>query len=256
MNRVLALFALAVVLLAPVITAAQTYNRGYGRGYGHGSGQAYNLSAEDQSRFDSYYGRWLEYRRTNNREEAASMERRMQEVMARYRIASSTPYSRIASSSGGHGNRNWGRPALPRFTPEDENRFRSYYDRWQQYRASNNRGELVSMERRMQEVMSHYSLPAGVTYDDVVQSFGGASGGSAWARRTYGYSFPQFSADDASRFRSYYGRWQEYRRTRNSAETASMESRMRDVMAHYNLPSNTSFDEVMTGLNAYNGSGR
>ena len=45
-------------------------------------------SADDQRRFDSYYSRWLEYRRTNNREEVDSMEKRMRDVMSHYNIPS------------------------------------------------------------------------------------------------------------------------------------------------------------------------
>jgi len=55
------------------------------------------LSTEDQSRFDSYYSRWLEYRRTNNRDEIVSMEKRMQDVMTHYNIPLNTPYEQIAS---------------------------------------------------------------------------------------------------------------------------------------------------------------
>jgi hypothetical protein len=34
------------------------------------------LSADDQQRFDSYFSRWQDYRRTNNRDEMRSMEKR------------------------------------------------------------------------------------------------------------------------------------------------------------------------------------
>jgi hypothetical protein len=55
------------------------------------------LSPDDQRRFDSYYSRWLDYRRTNNRSEMSSMERRMQEVMSHYEIPPAIPYEQIAS---------------------------------------------------------------------------------------------------------------------------------------------------------------
>ncbi len=55
------------------------------------------LSASDQSRFDSYYSRWLDYRRTNNRGEIASMEGRMRDIYAKYRIPPATPFDRVAS---------------------------------------------------------------------------------------------------------------------------------------------------------------
>src|SRR6266498_1881804 len=67
-----------------------------GRGYG-GDGWRGRLSADDQRRFDSYYSRWLEYRRTNNRDEIVSMEKRMQDVMVHNNIPLNVPYDQIAS---------------------------------------------------------------------------------------------------------------------------------------------------------------
>src|SRR5437867_8853813 len=70
------------------------------------------LSADDQRRFDSYFSRWQDYQRTNNRGEMRSMENRMQDVYRHYGIPSNTPYSRIASNSGGpesYRDRDWDR---------------------------------------------------------------------------------------------------------------------------------------------------
>jgi len=55
------------------------------------------LSGEDQSRFDSYYSRWLEYRRTNNGGQVGSMEQRMYELYDRYHIPHDVPFDRIAN---------------------------------------------------------------------------------------------------------------------------------------------------------------
>ena len=67
------------------------------RGETSPTGWGGRLSADDQRRFDSYYSRWLEYRRTNNREEVDSMEKRMRDVMTQYKIPLNTPYGQIAS---------------------------------------------------------------------------------------------------------------------------------------------------------------
>src|SRR5437879_4561886 len=64
--------------------------------------QGIRLSLSDQKRFDSYYSRWQEYRRTNNSSEVVSMEGRMQDVYRHYGIPAGTPYGRVASS--GHGS--------------------------------------------------------------------------------------------------------------------------------------------------------
>jgi hypothetical protein len=55
------------------------------------------LSPDDQRRFDSYYSRWQEYRRTNNQSEVNSMERRMWDVMDQYKIPRDVSFDEIAS---------------------------------------------------------------------------------------------------------------------------------------------------------------
>lgn len=116
------------------------------------------LSPEDQAKFDSYYERWQEYQQRNDREQIASMEDRMQNLMARYGIPSNVPYERIASGGGYHGRY---RGIL---NSSDQRRFDSYYSRWLDYRATNNRDEIISMEKRMQDIMVHYKIPLTVPY--------------------------------------------------------------------------------------------
>src|SRR6266550_4106447 len=95
--------------------------------------------------------------------------------------------------------------AQRQLSADDQRRFDSYYSRWQEYRHTNNREQIASMEKRRQG---------------------------------------RLSADDQSRFDSYYSRWQEYRRTNNRDEAASMEKRMGDVYAHYAIPSDTPYWQV------------
>lgn len=65
---------------------------GTGPGYG-----GYQLRSDDQSRFDSYYTRWLNYQRTNNQSEVRSMEKRMYDIYSSYRIPNNVPFARVAS---------------------------------------------------------------------------------------------------------------------------------------------------------------
>jgi hypothetical protein len=51
--------------------------------------------------------------------------------------------------------------------PEWQGKFDSYYQRWQRYRATNNAGEMRSMEKRMQDIMVHYNIPANTPYEEV-----------------------------------------------------------------------------------------
>ena len=55
------------------------------------------LPPEDQPHFDSYYSRWIDYRRDNNHEQVESMEKRMRHVMSRNHIPPAVPFDEIAS---------------------------------------------------------------------------------------------------------------------------------------------------------------
>ena len=247
MKKVLGIFVTVVWIFLPLLLPAQNpsdddrrHDQGYGTSHGRWEGR---LSAEDQGRFDSYYSRWLDYRRTNNRGEIVSMENRMRDVMSHYNIPSDVPFSQIASNNnrsygfyrggdvdsddqvvqGPYGNGQW----RGRLSADDQRRFDSYYSRWLDYRRTNSRDEIASMENRMRDVMAHNSIPSNTEFFQIASP---SAGGKTRP------NIPRFSGDDARRFRSYYSRWQEYRRTNNRGEIASMEGRMSDLMNHHNIP--------------------
>ena len=124
--------------------------------------QRWHLSPEDQTRFDSYYSRWQEYRQRNDRDQVESMEKRMRDVYAHYNIAPDTPFWRVASNG-----RDEGESFRRRLSPHDQSRFDSYYSRWQQYRRENNRDQILSMEKRMQDLYAHYNIPSDTPYSRV-----------------------------------------------------------------------------------------
>lgn len=171
------IFTVAALLFAMILPAAAQSRQS-------------RLSEDDRRRFNSYYSRWQDYRRTNNREQISSMENRMQDIYRHYGIPSDTPYGRVASNGDrGWGrdrdwdrdrdrDRDWGRDRdrdrdhdrgwdqgggrdrfRGRLKPEDQARFDSYYSRWLQYRQTNNRSEMASMEGRMRGIMSSYQIP-------------------------------------------------------------------------------------------------
>jgi hypothetical protein len=119
------------------------------------------LSPEDQTKFDSYYTRWQEYQQRNDREQIASMEQRMQDLMARYGIPSNEPYERIASGGDRYGRY---RGVL---SSSDQRHFDSYYSRWRDYKATNNRDQIINMEKRMQDIMEHNRIPLTVPYEAI-----------------------------------------------------------------------------------------
>ena len=191
------------------------------------------LSSNDQRRFDSYFSRWQDYRRTNNRSEVLSMEKRMQDVYAHYHIPADTPYWRVASN--GRSDRDRGRTQL---SPDDQQRFDSYFSRWQEYRRDNNRDEMASMEKRMQDIYAHYNIPSSTPYFQIASNSRDEDW-DRWDRRERWRG--RLSEDDQRRFDSYYSRWLDYRRDNNQSEMNSMERRMQDIYATYNIPSNTPY---------------
>jgi hypothetical protein len=181
MKRIFVLSAMILVLLAPAF----------------GQSRERQLSADDQRRFDSYFSRWQDYRRTNNQGEMRSMEKRMQDIYRHYGIPSDTAYWRVASSGSspqGDGDRDWDRDRdrdrdwdrdqraewdryrdrdraywqqNQRLSSQDQGRFDSYFQRWQNYRRTNNRDQVTSMEKRMFDVYDHYGIPHNVPFERV-----------------------------------------------------------------------------------------
>jgi len=186
MKKPFLLSVLILILLAPA------FAQGRGR----------QLSGDDQRRFDSYFSRWQDYQRTNNRSEMRSMEERMQDIYRHYGIPANTPYRRIASNGGGpesgrdrdwererDRDREWDRDRRAdwdryrdrdrdywhqnqRLSGEDQGRFDSYFQRWQNYRRTNNRDEVISMEKRMFDVYDHYGIPHDVPFERVASQGG------------------------------------------------------------------------------------
>src|SRR5438552_5231969 len=91
--------------------------------------QQWRLSSEDQQRFDSYFSRWQDYRRANDRDQTISMEKRMGDVYSHYSIPAETPYWRVASN-GRAGRDQW----RGRLSSRDQERIESYYSRWPEHR--------------------------------------------------------------------------------------------------------------------------
>jgi len=175
MKRILGICAALIALTVPVLAQDADDNHRQGdrneagrqdsRGYGQGQWRG-RLSSREQQQFDSYYSHWLEYRRTNNRNEIASMEKRMRDVMSRNNIPSNVPYDQIASNGDRGHSGNYGQER-GRLSPQDQQQFDSYYSRWLEYRHTNNRNEIVSMEERMRDVMSRNNIPSNVPFDEI-----------------------------------------------------------------------------------------
>jgi len=132
------------------------------------------------------------------------------------------------------------------------------------------------MEERMRDVMSRYSIPANVPFQQIASNNqvydthrqGDGDGRQVDDHRQMeerrqmqegGYGddrdrhehreIPRFSGSDARRFRSYYSRWQQYRQTYRRDRAESMERHMTEIMNRHNIPNGVSYDQVMDMLN-------
>jgi hypothetical protein len=90
-----------------------------------------------------------------------------------------------------------------RLSLSDQQRFDSYYSRWQQYRATNNASQVVSMEKRMQDVYSHYGIPPNTPYGRVASSGNAASNAGTyrdpnWNRNHAPYHDPNWREEHDS----------------------------------------------------------
>src|SRR5881409_77350 len=112
-----------------------------------GQRQRWNLSSDDQRRYDSYFSRWQDSRQRNDRDEIRSMEKRMFDIYAHYNIPAQTPFWRVSSNARAARN-----PWRNKLSSDDQRRFDSYFSRWQDYRQRNDRDQIRSMERRMQDL--------------------------------------------------------------------------------------------------------
>lgn len=197
--------------------------------------QQWQLSRDDQQRFDSYYSRWMDYTQRNDADQMASMEGRMRDIYERYRIPMSTPFWRVATNG-----RQWGGHQRWNLSGNDQQRFDSYFSRWQDYRQRNDRDQIRSMEKRMQDVYRHYNIPANTPYAWVASN-ARDDDRDRWERDRWR---GRLSPSDQSRFDSYFSRWQDYRRDNNRDQIESMERRMYDIYEHYRIPQQVPFEQI------------
>src|SRR6185369_17513331 len=113
------LFGIAIVLITVALPAFAQYRQW----------QQWNLSSDDQRRFDSYFSRWQDSRQRNDHDEVVSMEKRMLDIYRHYNIPAETPFWRVSSNARSGQN-----PWRGKLSADDQGRFDSYFLRWQDYR--------------------------------------------------------------------------------------------------------------------------
>lgn len=121
----------------------------------------------------------------------------------------------------------------------DQQRFDSYYTRWQQYRQVNDRGQIISMEKRMLDVYAHYGIPSQTPFWQI------ATNGHDEARREEHPRWRErLSNQDRARFDQLFMRWREAREHRDYDDAERMQRHMREIMERNQIPNEVRFEEV------------
>lgn len=151
----------------------------------------------------------------------------------------------------------FGLPALSqvqRMSPDDQDHFNSYYSRWMQDRQSNDRDDMISMEHHMQDLMNKYGISPDTPYGEVVAANNGQGYDRDRDYRDRGYpgAYNQMSPGDQKKFNDEYRKWQDATAKNDRDDIDKHARKMEDIMARYNIPPNTPFDEIASA-NAYAG---
>ncbi len=138
-----------------------------------------------------------------------------------------------------------------RMAPDDQGRFNGYYSRWMEDRQSNDRDDMISMEHHMQDLMNKYAIPPDTPYGEVAAQNAAPrydrdrdDRDRGYAGRGYGQA--QMSSDDQRKFNDEYRKWQESTAKNDRDDIEKHARKMEEIMARYNIPPNTPFDEIAT----------
>lgn len=133
---------------------------------------------------------------------------------------------------------------LQRMSPEDQDKFQSYYSRWVQDKQMNDRDDMISMEQRMQDLMAKYGVPSNTPYDEVA-----AQSGYQGYGRDRAYPGPwqgRLSSDDQNEFNKEYRKWQDAMVKHDQDDIDKHARKMQQLMMRNNIPASTPFDAVAT----------
>lgn len=125
------------------------------------------MSPDDQKEFNKEYGKWQEATAKNDRDDIDKHARRMEGIMARYRIPPNTPFDAVATSNG-YSRHYDPREFLGRMSGDDQKNFDHHYEKWLHERREGDRSSAAKEEGKMQEIMARYNIPRDVPYDAIV----------------------------------------------------------------------------------------
>lgn len=160
-------FCIGILLLSMAVALPQQ-GRAQDRDDRNYAGQG-RLSPDDQKEFNKEYGKWIDSRQKNDRDDIDKHARKMEEIMARYNIPPDTPFDAIATSSGNDRHYDY-REFQGRFSSDDQKKFDHEYREWQDDRRKGDRDGVAKHEGKMQELMARYNIPRDVPYDELASA--------------------------------------------------------------------------------------
>jgi hypothetical protein len=234
-----------------------------GRGYDARSYQA-QLSPQDQKDFDKAYTKWVNDTRKNDRDDVERDVRKMRDIMARYNIPPNVPFDQIASTGNGQGRygdqARYGNAApysqgQSRLSPEDQHDFDRYYSQWLDDSRRNDREDANRGMEHMRDIMARNNIPPDVPVDQIATPAAYPNNqynNNAYSNSTYnGNAQNRLSPDDQRDFDKAYAKWVNDNRKNDRDDLDKDQRKMQDIMARYNIPSDTPYDQIASPNSAY-----
>ncbi len=215
--------------------------------------QIQQMTADDQDKFNSYYSRWVQDKQINNRDDMLSMEHRMQDLMDKYQIPSSTPYDQVASQNPppppGYDRYDRDRGYVGnwqgRMSADDQKDFNKEFQKWQDASARHDQDDIDKHARKMQEIMARNSIPPDTPFNAV------ASAGGYAPRINYRQYQNRFSLDDQQKFDKAYEKWLKDRQKNDRDDIAKDEGKMQELMSRYNIPRDVPYNMLASSAKGY-----
>lgn len=128
---------------------------------------------------------------------------------------------------------------------QDQQQFDQDYAKWVDATRRQDRDDIAKEAQHMQDIMSRYNIPAGVSFDQVAS---GAPVANVYPNQAYPVATQaRLSPEDQQKFNEQYAKWVDAEQKGDQHHIAEHAGNMEKIMARYNIPSNVPFQEIATG---------
>ncbi|MGH9522370.1 MAG: hypothetical protein ACRD3E_07545 [Terriglobales bacterium] len=251
------LLAIAAISASMALNAAPAAAQAqYPGSYAQPQGWHGVLSAQDQQQFDQDYSKWVDATQRQDRDDIAKNAKHMQEIMSRYNIPAGVSFDQVASAPAGatvYPNQAYPNQAYPvaapaRLSPDDQQKFDKEYQKWLDAQRKADRDDIDEHARNMEQIMARYNIPSTVAFQSIAAGAGVVVPNAAYPGTACPYVAPmqRLSADDQKDFDKAYKNWVKAERKRDMDDVNGNATKMRNIMARYNIPANVPFDAIAT----------